>query len=535
MFPSVRELLERAEVLGSGPFPEVPCPTFAVRSGELLAVVGSVGVTQWGGRDLRIRDRTRVGVYSTDGQRRHAVVALRWPVNDLAFDPTGENLAIASGSYDGGWMFEGELVLVDLRDGSSRSVLADDREVVGAEWVKGGLAITIAPADEEAPREFVRYWLRSQQLDGPPNSIDLNELEVLDTKPMGDGEWSWEATGTDALTALGLQPSGRRQVWDVDVDDDGCVLGALEGVRLERWDATELRYRIGSDGRGCQIERIGTNVVTNVEPRWRPPPVGLERPPSSVEIRDPVDGTLVHPVVTTSQVVVALDAQGGFIARDANFLQGASSEAATIHSAEGTIIGAVQVGGYDLFNHYFRIRDAPYPLVLVGRGTRPSEKKWIAALHPPQTKRRWGRRPQPLRFLFPLEWDEISNRHAFGGPGTYVRDGHGEALVHAGAIHDGRGLLPGNAFVIRRSLRDGRAIWDYRTDSQISALALSADRLLVGTTDGALTILAVSTGDVLDEGPLLIDGWSGVPMSLATSTGWLAIGLADGRLLRSPL
>ena len=89
--------------------------------------------------------------------------------------------------------------------------------------------------------------------------------------------------------------------------------------------------------------------------------------------------------------------------------------------------------------------------------------------------------------------------------------------------------------MVRRSLGDGRVIWDYRTDSQISALALAVDRLLVGTTDGVLTILAVSTGDVLDEGPLLIDRWPAVPMSLATSTGWLAIGLADGRLLRSTL
>ncbi|MFD9259193.1 hypothetical protein ACFVZQ_12065, partial [Streptomyces sp. NPDC059538] len=75
----------------------------------------------------------------------------RWPLRAAAFHPTRPLLALGTGSYDGGYFFEGELVLVDLATGEHRYLFADDcrREVRSLEWTDAhSLRLLLAPPDD---------------------------------------------------------------------------------------------------------------------------------------------------------------------------------------------------------------------------------------------------------------------------------------------------------------------------------------------------------------------------------------------------
>ncbi|MFE2570457.1 hypothetical protein [Streptomyces mirabilis] len=64
-----------------------------------------------------------VGVYSTDDLACRALLRARYPVHAMAFHPALPLLVADTGSYDGGYFFEGELLLLDLETGMPTSLI----------------------------------------------------------------------------------------------------------------------------------------------------------------------------------------------------------------------------------------------------------------------------------------------------------------------------------------------------------------------------------------------------------------------------
>ncbi|WP_158103591.1 PQQ-binding-like beta-propeller repeat protein, partial [Crossiella equi] len=170
-----------------------------------------------------------------------------------------------------------------------------------------------------------------------------------------------------------------------------------------------------------------------------------------------------------------------------------------------------KVGRYDLFNHWFPVQGAPELWFLKGK----PETKRLVTLDPVSGE---------LTTRFPLEWDPGRGAQLFGGPALHL----GDALVHAGTVYDGRGLLPGNAFVVRRALPDGRAEWVHTADRPVTALAGDGETVYAAFNSGELLALDARDGSVRwrhDLDP-------GVALSLhLPSPDRLVLGLVDGRIL----
>ncbi len=65
-----------------------------------------------------------------------ALLGARFPVHAMAFHPSLPVLAVGSGRYNGGYFFEGELLLLDLETGAIKSLIEDyygGRQVLGLE------------------------------------------------------------------------------------------------------------------------------------------------------------------------------------------------------------------------------------------------------------------------------------------------------------------------------------------------------------------------------------------------------------------
>src|SRR5450432_2280982 len=113
-------------------FAEVGRLAGAYRSdhGSVVALASDFELLYWPARAIYQghRLRHRVSLYSSDLAVRLGVFdGARFPINDLAFHPNLPLVAIATGSYDGGWFFEGELLLWNWETGASVKVLSEKR------------------------------------------------------------------------------------------------------------------------------------------------------------------------------------------------------------------------------------------------------------------------------------------------------------------------------------------------------------------------------------------------------------------------
>ena len=149
------------QVLAAGPFCEIGNPAaVAVSSSGLIAVGGELGNLEWSGLRPRGFRRHRVAVYVDPTLECRRLVQLRWRVNDLAFSSDGSVLAIATGSYDGGYSYEGELVIVDVVSGRTASLLTEEREVLAVSWLRNGaIEATLQRRSDQPPNDQTRITI----------------------------------------------------------------------------------------------------------------------------------------------------------------------------------------------------------------------------------------------------------------------------------------------------------------------------------------------------------------------------------------
>ncbi len=527
-------------VLGDGAFREIGEPRKVEISGNIVAVAGSMGVPQWAGASVKAvvgePGWQRVGVYDRSTLECRLLVPLRWPVNVLAFDPTGKYLAIGAGSYDGGFCYDGELVLVDLERGGVVSLLREWREVVGIGWAgDGAIEIVVLPAtDEDDPEPQLFRISRELWAEFGRKSVSLAEMQSVACEEPPQTEVEVAQQLSEIAASASQSHAVRRQVWDVHVDASGEVSACSEGVRIEVWAASgERKLFEPTEGRGCQLYVVDDHsVLTVVEPPLGPPMAGSRLQPSSIEVLDRKNGRQVRSVEVSFPAAAFASDDGSFIIRNVNPNRREGNESLFL-SDLASDAEPVVVSGYNLFNHPFRIRRAPDVILLVGDRVESYRNKWVARVVCEEV--RFGVCITAVQRLFPLEWDAKRDAHLMGGPGCWMADGQESSLFHGGWIHDGRGLLDGNSFLVCRSGRSGEPRWEYRASAQFSGVDIVDGRIWATLMSGELVCLDGASGEVIEITKLTVDSHPVVPLSICGADGWLAIGLLDGRVLRAQL
>ncbi|OIJ63607.1 PQQ-binding-like beta-propeller repeat protein [Streptomyces mangrovisoli] len=514
-------------VLGDGPFAETGLPSLAVidEGARRIAVAGDIGRLQWSGSGTADARWTgdRIGVYDRDTLRCEHLVRSRYPVHAAAFHPTLPLLAVGTGSYDGGYSFEGELLLVHLDSGTVVSALRHAREVLSVAWCgPGRLRLVLSPCDDwendDAHQQGHTVVLtRADWTAVGPRTVGPDEL-AAPVGPAARPDHRAEARRliAEAAAEVGRQWSPRRRVWAVRSGADGRVLAALDGVLAESWlPSGEREWAVADEEGGRQLVPApdGTSVWTNAERRMRRRDGVWERPAPRI----------ARVALDTGQVLETLDLEeAGVLVAGGSRVVLRPTDHRRRRPRKQTMYGlddrqeGPEVGGFDLFNHPFDVRRASRPYVLVGRRPdAPHKDKWVVAVGADGTTRR----------LFPHSWEP--REHHFGGPAAEI----GQSLVYAGAVHDGAGLQPGGAYVVRRSL-DGAVRWQYRVDHAATALDVDEDTVYVADNSGARTALDADDGTVRWQTRLEIDGTPTTALSLAVAPrGTLLVGTVDGRIL----
>jgi hypothetical protein len=526
-------------VCGQGPFVEVGDPSAVAVSAEVIAVGGNFGSVQWNGRSVYDRSNRSVGwfplgIYDATDLSCLQVLTTRWEINCVAIHPARPLLAIGTGAYDGGYFFEGELLIHDLERGTTVSVLDALRSVEELEWRdQETLDMVLAPPTGEDVLDWkdLQYESISIRHDDwlgvGRRSIAVGDHPMMHVPPPSPDLDAPRRVLADLARKRGVVWNLRRQAWAVAPAPNGGVLLGLESG-VEQWPSHPTgapTWRIALDGTCTQLfPAAGSAAAATV---WEQPGSSFLARPAAALMIDATAGSyreILHP---GHPAVLVSRQDGDLLVR--NTQHGGTSLPATITTGSGETLGQVDLGGYDLFNHYFEIRRANDFLVLVGEDPRPHENKWVAAVRRTRT-RKWK-----VQRLFPLAWKP--GAHMFGGPGVFMDDALGEGLVHAGAVHSPQGLLAGNALVARRRFPDGRLAWQVPLDNQVTALDEHGGQIVAVTNLGELVVIDAVTGAVaMREDALTVGGQRVVPLSLAfVATERVWIGTLDGRAIEVQL
>ena len=508
---AVAELFRVERVLGAGPFREIGRPrVLDVSPGGRLAVVGGeLPVPSWNGRWLGSTGH-RLAVYRTADLACVHLLATRHPVNAVACHPTLPVAAVGTGAYDGGFLYKGELLLLNLVTGVTVSAFAGSREVREVSWRDPrtlDLVFSIAHDNEFSAHgsTSLTYAIRRADWDRVPDaSIEVPALAY----PVADRD---RGTGDVAAAEVARLSGEHGRAWvprlavaAVEALPDGRILAALDGVRLECWPPTgaDPMWRLAGDGSGCQIKVLPGDraALALTQPR----PVFADRrltiSPSLVTEVDIDSGTVSRVEEPGFPAVLAARSDGTWAVRD---MEGWTH----VHRPDGARTTTAGLGRYNPFRHHFDVRRAPDLLF--------ARDDWVVALDAATGDQ---------RRLFP-------HRGLSGGYGAHL----GDAIVHTGRFCDERGTptRPGS-FVVRRAYPAGQVQWQFETEEHADATALDVADGLVFVTylTGELLILDATDGSVRARPEILVEGRRVVPLSLAhTGRGRLAIGTLDGLIL----
>ncbi|MFC9893599.1 hypothetical protein ACFVMC_07890 [Nocardia sp. NPDC127579] len=531
-------------ILGDRLFAEIGMPSTVAVDEEryLVAVGGDLGYLQWSGCGTASRrwSQYRVGIYGAQDFRCQWVIESAWPVRAMAFHPTQPILAVGTGAYDGGYSFEGELLILDLHSRKSTSVIRWAPEILHVEWASARiLRIVTSPPDDfpdgryDAQAHtyvFSAVIERADWSNVADNSVQPDERsgQCIDFERPAPGVTT--GRGVETLTALVGEPwEPRVQVWDVQALSDGRVLACADGTLAESWlpeGHLEWRVRDKEGGRQLAVQPGRLDAWVNVErgSRWVNNELITESPlVARVSLED---GKVLDSLRLDSSVALTTREDGWLALRSTDSDRG--GQLSLIHPTGQAPEMSMPLGRFDSFNHPFQVRHSAQLFFLRGLDDEePSRDKRVVAVDP--TGHDGDSR---VRELFPLEWDTTRAGHLFGGPGIEVSGPENRDLVHAGAVHDGRGLLPGNAFVVRRSSLDGTVRWVFTADFPVTALDGDENTVYVAFNSGELVALDTSDGTVRWRHDLQVSGQPAIPLSLTlTSPEWLLIGTVDGRIL----
>ncbi|MGW1886641.1 outer membrane protein assembly factor BamB family protein [Streptomyces sp. NPDC001970] len=450
-----------------------------------------------------------------------------WPVNSIDFHPSLPLVAAGTGRYDGSWDFDGELLLVNLESGMVTTALEERREVLAAEWLDDRrLRLLVSPEDRDSDHAFTHAFETvieredwSAVADRTVGYRELTGPKVRRVHPP-DADQARDLL-RDRSVGAAAGWTMRRQVRATQMLDDGRVLAALQGARLECWlTSGELQWAVPDLDGGQQI-----HVCTDQRSAWvhvrhtgRLTESGWRRAGNLVQ-RISLDSGRSLEEFDPGHAVTFTSGRDGWLAVRAAWP--ARDQGQTILLTPDN----TEAAHFILPNHdFFAVRRGSEPL-FVQRAEGPSaERQRVVAIALEETDG-----SPSVRRLFPLDWDGDRTMHLFAGPGTQVSS---DALVYAATLHDHRGLLPQTSFIVRRRLPDGAPQWVYGTDHPVTALDADEDTVFAAYRSGEIVALDARNGSPLWQRALHVSSRPVVPLSLTVPrAGRLLIGTVDGRIL----
>lgn len=504
-------------------------------AGEIAAVASEFPLlanprarAAYGGQTLR----HRVALYRRGSPIPFAACdELRHPINDVAFHPTQSVVVIGAGSYDGGYLFEGDLLAWDWRSGLSRRFFHNIPEVARCAFDPAGDGIEawVRPWDEEwagLPDEppdaafSTLFIVRAPYGAATWSDAGPRELELSSDAIAPDGDRPAPAPEGRLAQWLGLpQLANRPAIHDLAWLDARRIAVAHGGCLLEIHDIEHgLATTYSGAGHGAEIIRAAGVHVHAVEPSKRPGMMWRQ------------DARLYALTDQGLDLVGEYDGEYTFSASSQGVLLGRRNRVPAARNARDLLRNLhtraerrADLGHYDCFNHYLRINGAPSLFCVQGTPASSHEAKRLCMVMPDgQAKPLW-----PV-----LKSNGKPDSHAMELCGCYVDDAQGAGLVISGRHYSPAVNVACAGFIYRKPLDRDRELWRHPTTASASAVVFMPGPGLIAAAflDGGLLLLDAASGEVRLRARMRLDGMPTLVFAMDAHEEKLALGTADGRI-----
>lgn len=483
----------------------------------------------YGGRTLRYR----VALYRRDCLVPFAVFDdLDFPVNDVGFHPSGTTVVIGAGSYDGGYLFEGDLVVWDWQTPRGVRLYNNVPEVVRCRFNEAGdqIEACVRPWDEDGgvpadDPDAAFNTLLVVRADAPGTAaarypVDL-VLDAADVAPRVEPVADPRTPQTRLMEWLGLSVwTHRGAINDIAWLDNDRIAVAHDACQLEiyRCDGERIVAYIGP-GHGAEILRCPNVHVHVVQTSDRPATFGRQDSSLYSLMEDGLRLTRAY----DGEFTFSATPQGALLGRQNRFHLAATHARDLLLDLTAGLERRLDLGHYDCFNHYIGIRGAPWLFMLQGTPASSHEHKYLCIVQTDGSVRR----------LWPvLKANRTPASHAMELCGCYVDDAQG-----AGVIVSGKHYSPqvGNeyaGFLYRKPLDRDRELWRLPTRASASAIVHMPETGLIAAAflDGTLQLIDAQTGARRLDAKVRVDGLPTLIFALDAAGDRLAVGTVDGRI-----
>lgn len=496
----------------------------------------------YGGQTLRYR----VALYRPPNAKPFAVFDhLLYPANDVGFHPYEPAVVIATGRYDGGWAFEGELIVWDWGVGRYSNEIGPIPEVVRSRFCDDGSCIIahVRPWDEDAsdgqrdPFDTfyeIRAAYSADLYEGVFNSGSIAQ-QISNQHPLSAKEVDYDPRhlgGVEKLESALRQEFGlaefkaRSAIWDVAWLGDSEIGIVHDDCQLEILDPDgRTKSKFVGPGHGVQIFRHPTPLVhvahqDEAAESW-PDSFGSQL------LR--YDGVELGAVVDFEGRYTFSVSQDGWILgrRDRSFKM-AGGGMDVIGDPGLMDWSKHNLGHYDVFNHFLRVDGAPYLFAIQGKPPSSHERKHFCLVSTEGS----------VRQLWPILRDTGDySSHAMECAFGYVADSAGEGIIASGRHHSPDPRQPYTGFIYRKQLQDGKEIWRHETKASATAIkAISGHEvILVAFLNGDVAAIESSSGTILQWSEFRPGGELSVIFSFDISAKNIVVGTVDGRVGIQPI
>ena len=508
----------------------------------------------YGGHTLRYR----VALYRRDSLIPFAAFDdLHFPVNDVAFHPSGTMLAIGAGSYDGGYLFEGDLVVWNWCEAHGVRPYNQVPEVVRCRYNAAGddIEAWVRPWDEEwrPPSDGagcdgadndndndndpfdILFSLRAPAPGPRSQPLDL-DLDVAHRVPADLSAPALLVPHSDELDArlrawFNVSDWARQDaILDVAWLDRDRYAAVHEGCQLEVYhrDGKRLAVYTGA-GHGVEIIQSKDVLVHVVETSARGRPFGRQDArlytltDSDSGSGSGSDNGLRLTRAYDGDFTFSATRQGQVLGRQNRFPVADTGARDVLLDLSTGIEHRPDLGHYDCFNHYIRIRHAPCLFLLQGTPASSHERKNLCVVQPDGAVRR----------LWPvLKANRDPASHAMELCGAYVDDALGAAVIISGKHYSPDVRAPYSGFIYRKPLDRDREQWRRPIPASASAIVHlpSVDLIAAAFLDGSLQLIDAQSGALRRHARVHVDGLPTVIFAMDANEQSLLAGTVDGRI-----
>ncbi|SHH19731.1 hypothetical protein [Clostridium grantii] len=532
-------------VLGDYCFSEIGRPTgiYWSRDRMVFAIASDFEWLQCPARELSLNNKFsyRVSVYNSETLSLIKVFDnIDYPINYIDFNPDNTILAIATGSFDGGYFFQGELLFWDIKNGRSNSHLCESREVTYCKFNEDGTSLYFSlnpscindyPGSSFMDPSFL--YITDRFFDKVEieslSEIEINEEEIK--VPFVKQDFQSISKELHFLSnRLNLKYESRGHIWDINMINETEIIAISNNNLIEKWSFTE-------GGKSSYIEAPknirAVEIITLPEKEHCMINAIVHLPESyvgrtSVLYKWEYKSNKLEEVIKKNyNVSLSINKDGLILARE---VSGCSKSKENIKDflidVDYKISKELNLGYYGKFNHYLRVNGAEDFYFIQGTPASSHEKKWVCRLNPSSEK--YSR-------LFPLEWDTMREAHFISDGGCYCNDPKGEALILASRFDDNNPFefFSNNSIMTRRRLPNGEVMWNQSFNSQVTSLIWIKDYSLIAfaLAEGKIGLVSSFNGELIYLEDVKLNGRDTVIMSLSNYNDKIVAGTIDGRII----